>query len=331
MRPVQSQHRSFTRGAFTLVELLVVIGVVAMLMALLLPTIRGMRDQARSAGCVANLSAIGQAFAIYRAGHDNYMPPVYTGVLGEVAPEAQRSRFAYAPIPLGQGADSAGVFAPVGYKVWADVLIDDAGIGQARFVCPSATGEGRVSSGIASTSRLESFLGYGINAYIADELHGKLLGRGVASHGTPVIGSGNNHFSRTSPWPFSLITRPSEGLLLADSFVGTSSLYGGEVTVGAIQNGVANTRFRSGDTRRATNIFRHAGERATNVLHFDGHVSTRQPSTGGTLVGGVPNARALDAILDQPPFTLGARLYHDATSLNRQPSALWRPWKPYFP
>jgi prepilin-type N-terminal cleavage/methylation domain-containing protein/prepilin-type processing-associated H-X9-DG protein len=53
------------RRAFTLVELLVVIGIIAILVALLLPTLSSVRKQARSAQCLANLRTIQQAYAAY--------------------------------------------------------------------------------------------------------------------------------------------------------------------------------------------------------------------------------------------------------------------------
>ena len=60
-----SNRTEFRRHAFTLVELLVVIGIVALLVALLLPALSGAREQARRARCGANLHSIGQAITMY--------------------------------------------------------------------------------------------------------------------------------------------------------------------------------------------------------------------------------------------------------------------------
>jgi prepilin-type processing-associated H-X9-DG protein/prepilin-type N-terminal cleavage/methylation domain-containing protein len=64
------------RSGFTLVELLVVIGIIALLVSMLLPALNKALAHSRSVKCAANLKQIGLAFQMYRNAYNNYLPPV---------------------------------------------------------------------------------------------------------------------------------------------------------------------------------------------------------------------------------------------------------------
>ncbi|MBI1827623.1 MAG: type II secretion system protein [Planctomycetes bacterium] len=59
-------HRSKLRG-FTLIELLVVVAIIAMLIALLLPSLDRARKQAKQAVCLSNLKGLGASSRVYEA------------------------------------------------------------------------------------------------------------------------------------------------------------------------------------------------------------------------------------------------------------------------
>jgi len=61
---VTSQHRPPTRG-FTLVELLVVVGIIAVLISLLLPAVKAAREQAQMVQCMSNLRQIAITYTLY--------------------------------------------------------------------------------------------------------------------------------------------------------------------------------------------------------------------------------------------------------------------------
>jgi prepilin-type N-terminal cleavage/methylation domain-containing protein/prepilin-type processing-associated H-X9-DG protein len=71
MRRLTSPRRS---AAFTLVELLVVIGIIAVLISMLLPVLSGARKAADRAKCLAYLKEIGNGFAMYAAENKGFWP-----------------------------------------------------------------------------------------------------------------------------------------------------------------------------------------------------------------------------------------------------------------
>jgi prepilin-type N-terminal cleavage/methylation domain-containing protein len=70
------------RDAFTLVELLVVIGIIAVLISLLMPALSKARAAAMSAKCEANLHEIGQSIYMFAQSHNGRVPEQANGING---------------------------------------------------------------------------------------------------------------------------------------------------------------------------------------------------------------------------------------------------------
>jgi prepilin-type N-terminal cleavage/methylation domain-containing protein/prepilin-type processing-associated H-X9-DG protein len=67
------------RGAFTLVELLVVIGIIAVLIAILLPALQKAKKQANRTQCMSNMHQLGQILLIYADEQNGFLFPPMMG------------------------------------------------------------------------------------------------------------------------------------------------------------------------------------------------------------------------------------------------------------
>ena len=72
------------KRAFTLIELLVVIAVIAVLMAILIPTLSRSREQGKRASCLNNLKQLTLAWIMYADENDDKLVNGAAGVTGNV-------------------------------------------------------------------------------------------------------------------------------------------------------------------------------------------------------------------------------------------------------
>jgi prepilin-type N-terminal cleavage/methylation domain-containing protein len=97
---------------FTLVELLVVIGIIAVLIGMLLPALSKARDSAKRVQCLSNLKQIAVAYNLYQVNHNGLMPlwyPYSTRQLSTLAWNNGYSGGSY--VAADQGAFNLGVIA----------------------------------------------------------------------------------------------------------------------------------------------------------------------------------------------------------------------------
>lgn len=70
------------KKGFTLMELLVVIGIIALLAAIMMPALSGARESAKAAACLSNEKNVSTAIAVYSQDNRNYFPTCYDYING---------------------------------------------------------------------------------------------------------------------------------------------------------------------------------------------------------------------------------------------------------
>lgn len=120
---VAVDRRGLHRGAaFTLVELLVSISIIALLISLLLPAMQRARDSASTLRCAANLRSIGQGLIGYAADNNGYLPTAWSfqGTTVNATTQIQTP-----------------TVAVYGYVHWSSFIL--GAVGQDAFTCPTLT------------------------------------------------------------------------------------------------------------------------------------------------------------------------------------------------
>ena len=90
----KSTRQSSERDGFTLVELLVVVSIMALLIAILLPSLKKAREQSKSVKCLAHMRGTGQMAMVFSGDHEDRIQ--LTASEGNVsAADGSRRRFSY--------------------------------------------------------------------------------------------------------------------------------------------------------------------------------------------------------------------------------------------
>jgi prepilin-type N-terminal cleavage/methylation domain-containing protein/prepilin-type processing-associated H-X9-DG protein len=242
------------RAGFTLVELLVVIGIIAVLISMLLPAVNRARRQAKQTACLANLRTMGQLFTLYTQGNNN------------------RS-FAY----VWQSPP-----ASIRDNIWIEILRPFGSIDQVR-VCPEASAPSLSSSGFGSTweswgpglPQMGKNTGsYGFNGWLYELIPGGTVPAGLTSN-VPAQAGANG-----IAWRYhtsSLGTDPTTVPLMGDAnwVDGFPQETVASPNPPAAPNG-SNTNVYTGGPSEQMGRFcvsRHVGL-TTNVVFVDGHAES---------------------------------------------------------
>lgn len=253
------------RKGFTLMEVLVCIAIIAILMALLLPGIVGVRERARTAACMMNLRQIGGSITAYAAENSGLLCPMDYGDTS-TPPDAN------------------------GYKIvesWATILVTKGfltyPIANGKIPpsevnplhCPSGLPEFIANSNISNgqpTSRTSGEGAKGAQSTSKVYQPGRIVYTWYAMNG---VTSGDVHMP-CRRWPPDGQTTTGRMAALRDVKKPGMVVYMFDGIGGNLQTVNAN-RLNA----------RHNRNTVTNILFFDGHVESILTAT---LPGGIGNA-----------------------------------------
>jgi len=227
------------RTGFTLIELLVVIAIIALLVSMLVPSLKKAREQARYVACQSNLRNVGTALQLYLASSEEYMVPssVYAASLNAAGPHSRWKHSGGSPA-------EAGTSSPT----YADILCDEKFAPDGGFDCPNHPGEGTYYDTSTSPWTPLGQIGPGVE-YPMNWFF------------TCWDGAPNNTFfqmkglSPTAPWRLKVLDYASEGMVLADQPLGGRYAF--------------IYPWGSGGTHDSDTV---------NVLYFDSHVEPKYQS-----------------------------------------------------
>jgi prepilin-type N-terminal cleavage/methylation domain-containing protein/prepilin-type processing-associated H-X9-DG protein len=296
----QSAAKPVKRSGFTLVELLVAVGVIALLISILLPALSAARQAAKSIQCQSNLRQIGEALLMHANDHHQYMPLVgalYAGQFGNqpdtpanlADPLLQKYDYVHdttvAPDLRPTALPAALAVYLTGQQVRSDNTTDvetDIGTGvlQAIFSCPSDENifyqsttsaydyaKWTKDEGNASNSFVYGFSSYDDNneAFgMCPEGVGGTVGHARAAGYIPAMGA------------------PSEVFLLCDGNNNGSLFDIWAHNAPATLADVYNANGASGPV--VFNLTRHRGK--MNILFLDFHVESETILSSGGTTGG---------------------------------------------
>jgi prepilin-type processing-associated H-X9-DG protein len=288
-RTARTPNTSSKLTAFTLVELLVVIGIIALLISILLPSLNRARNQAKSVACLSNLRQIGQAIQIYATSNKGLFPYGYWDGVGspdgnDVGSNDNSSDWATLLM-----ANSFGVAG----STYKDAEAGNARTPQKVFQCPNAELTAKSSNPAVQTERVLHYTCH-------PRLMPRLDDRDLSLPGQPLL----------KPYQFSRVRRASEIILVWDGPQFFEQLNGNTFAVAnnldqdglyyaadwgwrqwnylLVRDGMnldaaiftPNSDFNYGGSGLASVRWRHQRNDSCNFLFADGHAEARSLKLG---------------------------------------------------
>lgn len=148
--------------AFTLVELLVVIGIIAVLVAILLPSLARARQAALTAACLSNLRQIGLGIQMYANDNRDYYPSTGRGASFKYPEYSGGGGSYYFLMSWPERLVRSGAMSQTPASNW---LTHFPIAGRVVFKCPNY-GEGAYEWGFTGGA----YSGYGMNRFLSPDL-----------------------------------------------------------------------------------------------------------------------------------------------------------------